>query len=127
MKMIVLRRLRNFSLTVEKVGKSDVFRVYGRLSSTPAFESKDYGETVERLTELQEAVTTLTPPEGFQSICLCKDGNFEVIRTTGRLGTELVWVYILKDIRNGKIVDRSRNYDVIRQMMHECAKREVTA
>lgn len=130
MRVILLRRLSNFYLVSEETNDGEVFRVYKKFAKTsmkPAFESKVYNEALGRLIELQEEVTTLTPPEGFHCVVLCKEGSFEVMRTVGRRNSELVWVYIIKDTKNEKITDCSRNYSVICQKMHIRATEEAVA
>ena len=130
MKVILLRGFSNFYLVSEETSEGEVFRVYKRFAKTskkPAFESKVYNEALGRLIELQEEITTLTPPEGFHCVVLRKEGSFEVMRTVGRRNSELVWVYIVKDTKNETITDYSRSYNVICQKMHIRATEEAVA
>ena len=116
MKVILLRGYSNFYLVSEETSEGEVFRVYKRFAKTskkPAFESKVYNEALGRLIELQEEITTLTPPEGFHCVVLRKEGSFEVMRTVGR--------------KNETITDYSRSYNVICQKMHIRATEEAVA
>ena len=127
MKGICLRGLRNYVLIMDRVGNSDVFKVINRGNGETSFESTDYDEAMRRMIKLQEEIVTLTPPDGYHLVTLFVEGNYKVQRTTGMRRHQLVWVYIIRDCRNGKRSGESRSYDVICQKTHALATEEATA
>lgn len=107
---LILRSFPDFDIVEETNKGRDVFRVVERSTRQTIFLGTSY-ETALRLTLMrQEAIIRVSKPQSFENVRLYKVGNYAVNRTTARTKFGLIWIYELRDTRDGSLIESSKSY-----------------
>lgn len=123
--------IRSFShyydLYADDFKGQDRFVIVSRATGKPVYFTRDYDDAYRIAISRQEEANRGSRPQGFEIIRLVKMKHFEVVRTTARTKVGLIWIYEIRDVRNGDVLESSKSYNRIYQQAVRLALTEVPA
>ena len=123
----LIRSFCDYDLYADDVKGQDRFVIVCRSTKKPICFSRDYDDAYRIAISKQEEANRSTRPQGYALIRLVRMDHFEVVRTTAKTKVGLIWIYDIRDVRNGGILESSKSYSRIYQQAVRMALKEVPA
>lgn len=127
MSRTIIRSFPDFRIVMECSKGREFYVVVSKDGNKDVINTADYDVAYKEAVLRQESISRERHPQGYALIRLHKTGNFEVVRTTARTHNGLIWIYEIRDLRSGAVVDSSKSYSKMCSEAFRYARREGVA
>lgn len=123
----LIRSFGDYYLYADDLKGQDRFVIVSRETGKPVGFSRTYDDAYRIAVSKQEEANRGTYPQGYALIRLVRMDHFEVVRTTAKTKVSLIWIYEIRDTRNGDVLESSKSFSRIYQKTVRMALEEASA